>query len=512
MTAALRSLPRALAFKLALVAGVLLLALVLANPAQAQLTGASASKDCGDPGETVTPGDTITCEFTVENIGALPATVTTLREISPFPGGTPVNVSCTAAGTPITVGSTLVNDVPCTGTFEVTIPQDPTLCGTFLADRVEIALRYTDVLVADAGATGITFIECPAEITITKTADALSKVGDSVTYTFEICNVGEGVVTRDSVVDTLLGDIAGSFPATLAPGACATVELERTVQAGDPDPLTNTVTAIYSTGASSDTATANASTNLFQPSVDVTKSCEPDPVEVGEVVTCTIVVTNTSSDDAPNLVNGTIVDTLTGNLLDPANTAVTSSDCTAVLPNPAGPGGTCTIVTERTVLASDPSELCNTVTVNYNPMGFPNNITDSATACVEVKPPRGGEGCTPGFWKQDQHFDSWVGFAPEDSFEDVFGVDVTLRAGGQNTIDDPTLLDALNATGGGVNALARHAVAALLNASNPDVSFDLTPQEVIDLVQAAIESGDPAQIQAAHEQLAELNEQGCPLN
>jgi hypothetical protein len=42
---------------------------------------------------------------------------------------------------------------------------------------------------------------------------------------------------------------------------------------------------------------------------------------------------------------------------------------------------------------------------------------------------------------------------------------VTLRSGGQGTIDNPTLLDALNATGGGVNALARRAVAALLNAS-----------------------------------------------
>jgi hypothetical protein len=282
------------------------------------------------------------------------------------------------------------------------------------------------------------------------------------------------------------------------------------VQAGDSDPLTNTVTATYSSGASSDTATANASTNLFQPSVDVTKNCTPDPVEVGGVVTCTIVVTNTSSDDAPNLVNGTIDDTLTGDLLDPANTAVTDSDCTAVLPNPAGPGGTCTIVTERTVLASDPSELCNTVTVNYNPQGFPNNITDTAKDCVKVTPKKGGEGCTPGFWKQDQHFDSWVGFAPTDSFEEVFGVDdVTLRAGGQNTIDNPTLLDALNATGGGVNALARHAVAALLNASNPDVSFDLTPEEVIALVQEAFATGDFERIKDI---LAAFNEQGCPLS
>jgi hypothetical protein len=336
-------------------------------------------------------------------------------------------------------------------------------------------------------------------------------VGDSVTYTFEICNDGAGVANRVSVIDTLLGNLTPVFPADLDPDECATVTRTRTVAPGDPDPLTNTVTAIYRTGASSDTATASASTNLFQPSVDVTKTCTPAVADVGDAVTCTIVVTDTSSDDAPQLVNGTIVDTLTGNLLAAVNPARVSSTCTAALPDPVGaPQGTCTIVTRRTVLATDPDPVCNTVRVNYNPQGFPNNIRDEATACVPR--PEKGEGCTPGFWKQTQHFDSWVDFEPTDSFEDVFGVDVTLRAGGQNTIDDPTLLDALNATGGGVNALARHAVAALLNASNPDVDFDLTPQQVIDLVQEAIESGDPAQIQEAQEQLAELNEQGCPLN
>jgi hypothetical protein len=146
--------------------------------------------------------------------------------------------------------------------------------------------------------------------------------------------------------------------------------------------------------------------------------------------------------------------------------------------------------------------------VNYNPAGFPNNIRATASESVTVIP-RGGEGCTPGFWKQPQHFDSWVGFAPTDSFEDVFGVDVTLRSGGQGTVADPTLLDALNATGGGVNALARHAVAALLNASNPDVSFDFTAAEVIALVQDAVASGD---FETAHQLLAAANEQVCPLN
>ncbi|MBW2504022.1 MAG: hypothetical protein JRE16_05570, partial [Deltaproteobacteria bacterium] len=71
-----------------------------------------------------------------------------------------------------------------------------------------------------------------------------------------------------------------------------------------------------------------------------------------------------------------------------------------------------------------------------------------------------GEGCTPGYWKQAHHFDSWTGFEPDDSYEAVFGVSATCQ-------DGLTLLEALKKGGGGECALGRHAVAALLNASNP---------------------------------------------
>ena len=90
---------------------------------------------------------------------------------------------------------------------------------------------------------------------MTKVADELSKVGDPVTYTIEVCNPSiEITVTRQSVVDSLLGNITASFDATLAPGACDSATVSRTVLAGDPDPLVNTVTATYTAG--DETATA----------------------------------------------------------------------------------------------------------------------------------------------------------------------------------------------------------------------------------------------------------------
>ncbi len=63
----------------------------------------------------------------------------------------------------------------------------------------------------------------------------------------------------------------------------------------------------------------------------------------------------------------------------------------------------------------------------------------------------GGEGCTPGYWKQSQHFDSWTGYSPSTQFSAVF----------ENAFPGKTLLQVLEQGGGGLNALGRHTVAAL---------------------------------------------------
>jgi hypothetical protein len=127
----------------------------------------------------------------------------------------------------------------------------------------------------------------------------------------------------------------------------------------------------------------------------------------------------------------------------------------------------------------------------------------------------GGEGCTPGFWKNNADnwgHSAWVGYLPTDSFETIFDVDVTLRGKGKDTYPNPTLLDALNANGGGINALARHAVAALLNTSSPCVNYAYTDVgALITDVHNAILAGDAA-IQELHSDLAYDNEAGCPIS
>ena len=108
--------------------------------------------------------------------------------------------------------------------------------------------------------------------------------------------------------------------------------------------------------------------------------------KVGDPVNYTITVTNTSSNDTPNLVNGTITDTLLGNLLDPANPFVTDKTCTATLATTAGVDS-CVIHATRTVQAGDADPLPNTVTVHYNPSGFPNDITANDSHSVNLFQP-----------------------------------------------------------------------------------------------------------------------------
>jgi hypothetical protein len=125
--------------------------------------------------------------------------------------------------------------------------------------------------------------------------------------------------------------------------------------------------------------------------------------------------------------------------------------------------------------------------------------------CYEITPGE-LEGCTPGYWRN--HADRWVGVAPTDDFDTTFGVDLF----------DPeiTLGTAIWLGGGGNNAFARHATAALLNAyakelSSMDqfVNYPYTVARVIQMVQDAVANDT---IEATKDLFAEANELGCPLS
>jgi len=122
-----------------------------------------------------------------------------------------------------------------------------------------------------------------------------------------------------------------------------------------------------------------------------------------------------------------------------------------------------------------------------------------------IPPIQPATGCTPGYWKQKHHFDSWedTGYDPDQTVASVFG---PLDA----SVDNLTLEEALKLKGGDLNALMRHAVASLLNAASPGVNPAYpTTAEVIAATQAAVNGGD---IEAQKNLFEESNEEGCPLN
>ncbi len=128
---------------------------------------------------------------------------------------------------------------------------------------------------------------------------------------------------------------------------------------------------------------------------------------------------------------------------------------------------------------------------------------------ITCEPPNGGgEGCTPGFWKNN--LDAWgpTTFNTGDLFEDetIFDRDAF------NNPDDPSLLEVMNFRGGGLNRLSAHAVAALLNASHPDIDYDLSVSEVIAAWQSAFDDGSRSAMNAQKNIFVGFNESGCDFD
>lgn len=145
----------------------------------------------------------------------------------------------------------------------------------------------------------------------------------------------------------------------------------------------------------------------------------------------------------------------------------------------------------------------------YNVTSASVNVNDAVGGFIWFKfvekdiPTGGGEGCTPGYWRQSQHFDSWtLPYTPSTPFSAVFA----------DAFPGQTLLDVVWARGGGINALGRSAVAALLNAAASSVNYDLSVQDVIDDFNAAFASGNRRTIEQQKDVFDFLNNQGCPLN
>jgi uncharacterized repeat protein (TIGR01451 family) len=157
----------------------------------------------------------------------------------------------------------------------------------------------------------------------------LSKVTDPEFIQTAIQNTSSVSIFLQSVNDSLLGNLIGAsnVTATIAPvsgpvqtvtlakglelpaGATLTVTGTRTVLATDPDPTTGSTTYVFNAtqaGAVASTGqtlsqSPSWTVNLFQPSVAVTLSVDKSVAHLGDTVTYTGTISDTSSSDSPDL-------------------------------------------------------------------------------------------------------------------------------------------------------------------------------------------------------------------
>jgi hypothetical protein len=153
-------------------------------------------------------------------------------------------------------------------------------------------------------------------------------------------------------------------------------------------------------------------------------------------------------------------------------------------------------------------------------VGFPDVV--SVDFVNAVKPPtnNGNQGCTPGYWKVKQHWDSWAGtgYTTTQALSTVFNIPAAYTVKNQ-AMGSYSMVQGLSFQGGTTlsgkaEILVRAAVAAVLNAGNSNVSYAMSKADIISQVNAALAGGNATTIGNLATKLDGYNNGlgGCPLN
>ena len=139
-------------------------------------------------------------------------------------------------------------------------------------------------------------------------------------------------------------------------------------------------------------------------------------------------------------------------------------------------------------------------------------VTDDDIAVYRVA--ARAEGHTPGFWKNNAtnwgaaawptNPDGSLVYSPTQTLGSVFSAVPPAYAG-------MTLLEALGNGGGGIDALLRQAVAALLSAAQPFIAYPYAANQVVALTNAAIIAGG-ARIDAQKNEFDRFNNYGADID
>ena len=314
---------------------------------------------------------------------------------------------------------------------------------------------------------------------------------------------------------------------SLAAGAEATVTIVVDVTAAEGDRFRNFASVSTSSTESNTTNNGGAGSDcdvrvivevVGTPSlVCLSKTATPPTLDEGvsDDVLYRVTIQNNGTADATNV---QVKDTLTvsKNVIFVSSNIGGNCGLTAGDSLPSGTVITCDIGT----LAAGVMAIVD-ITVNVPTPGSGETFANSAVAMADgpissnvcpvtvtvIAEGGGGEGCTPGGWRNNEGAWGPTGLNFLDLFDATFGFgfdtnpDLVLGETGPGEHDG-----SIWARGGGLKKVQRHGTACLLNALHPDVDYDLTAAQCIAIVLAGGSAGG-----FDINDVVDFNEQGCDV-
>lgn len=273
-----------------------------------------------------------------------------------------------------------------TSSFDVVVDIAGTTSGT-ITNAVSVAASTPDPVPGNNTATAATLVLNPALSVVKTTSTPVINGGGTASYLYGVENTGNesfafpaALSISDDACAPVTGPTAGDTNANsiLEPGETWTFACSTTLAAD----TTNTVTVTASSAVGPAVQVTDQAAVDVRPSIAVTKAAGSASVpEPGTTVTFTVTVENTSQED---VTVDSITDSDFGDVLDPANPAISATTCavsTVVAPG-AGNAYSCTFDALVSGDASGPGHT-NTVIVGASD-DEGNTATDSDGASVSI--------------------------------------------------------------------------------------------------------------------------------
>ncbi|MFF7294237.1 DUF6923 family protein [Microbacterium sp. NPDC008134] len=340
----------------------------------------------------ITAGQEITYSFRLENTGNVTLADLTVNETEFSGTGELGDVVCPSES--LVPGQFII----CTATYTAT--QEDVDAGGELSNTATAGGTTPggDPTTSDPSTSDVPVIQAPA-LTVQKTADVVAaEVGQTVTYSFLVSNVGNVTITDPTVNEVEfsgtgeLSEIVCPAETTLAPSADITCTATYVVTQADIDSgeLSNTATVTGTTPGGEPTDPSEPSTETVTtdplPALSVVKTADVEQVtSVGQIVTYSFVVTNVG--------NVTISDVAVDEGEFTGNGTLSEVVCPSEEPLAPGESFTCSATYE--VVAADLAaggRLSNTATGTGTTPGGGTITSPPSTATVEqIAPPAPAE-------------------------------------------------------------------------------------------------------------------------